>query len=97
MKNPWKDVDTQYKIGQRVNGHVRRIVPFGAFIELEDGLNGLLHKSEMSSEGNKSPNSLLKENQELEVEVKSIEAERKRITTLFIMEGMSVDFPARVQ
>lgn len=78
-KNPWKDVKANYIIGQKVKGKVINILGFGAFIELEDGLQGLLHKSEISADGDMEPSSLLIENQEIEVEIISIEANRKRM------------------
>lgn len=79
-KNPWVDVDANYKIGQKVKGHVINIVRFGAFIELEDGIQGVLHKSEMSADGKSNPSSIFSENQEIEVEVISIESDKKRIS-----------------
>lgn len=79
-KNPWNEVDSNYVIGQRVKGNVNKIVGFGAFVELEDGLRGLLHKNEMSSDGKTAPSSILTENQEIEVEVISIESGKKRIS-----------------
>lgn len=79
-KNPWDDVNSYYKIGQKVKGHVINIVSFGAFIELEDGIQGVLHKSEMSADGKSNPSSILTENQEIEVEVISIESYKKRIS-----------------
>lgn len=79
-KNPWDDVDSNYEIGQKVKGQVINIVRFGAFIELEDGILGVLHKSEMSADGKSNPESILTENQEIEVEVISIESDKKRIS-----------------
>lgn len=79
-QNPWNDVDSNYVIGQKVKGIVNKIVNFGAFVELEDGLQGLLHKSEMSSDGQSDPSSILTENQEIEVEVISIESDKKKIS-----------------
>lgn len=79
-KNPWNDVDSNYAIGQKVKGHVNKIVSFGAFVELEDGVQGLLHKSEISSDGKSDPSSILTENQEIEVEVMSIEPDEKKMS-----------------
>lgn len=79
-KNPWNDIDLNYVIGQKVKGNVNKIVSFGAFVELKDGVQGLLHKSEMSSDGKSDPSSILTENQEIEVEVMSIESDKKRIS-----------------
>lgn len=79
-KNPWNDVDSNYVIGQKVKGNVTKIANFGAFVELEDGLQGLLHKSEMSADGKTDPSAILTENQEIEVEVISIESDKKRFS-----------------
>ncbi|QSH40351.1 30S ribosomal protein S1 [Lentisphaerota bacterium ZTH] len=47
-ENPWEKVDTKYPIGSSVKGRVVNIMPYGAFVELEDGVEGLIHVSEMS-------------------------------------------------
>lgn len=78
-KNPWKEVETSYGVGQKVKGKIINVLSFGAFIELEDGLQGLLHKSEISVDGDVDPSSIFSENQEIEVEIISIEADRKRM------------------
>ena len=46
--NPWDDVDTKYPVGSTVTGHVVNIMPYGAFVEIEQGVEGLIHVSEMS-------------------------------------------------
>lgn len=79
-KNPWIDVDSNYVIGQKVKGTVNKIVVFGAFVLLKDGIQGLLHKSEMSIDGQSEPSSILAEKQEIEVEVISIESDKKRMS-----------------
>jgi small subunit ribosomal protein S1 len=50
--NPWEGVEERYKAGQKVNGKVSKVVPFGAFISLESGLEGLVHVSEMKDKLN---------------------------------------------
>lgn len=47
-ENPWKDIETKYPIGTRVKGKVVNIMPYGAFIEIEKGIEGLVHVSELS-------------------------------------------------
>lgn len=78
--NPWKDVDYRYVVGQTVKGKIQKVVAFGAFIELEDGLTGLLHKSEMPTDGTTEVPSLLTEGQDVEVEIMAIEANKKRMS-----------------
>lgn len=80
IKNPWTDIESNYIIGQKVKGKVNKIVSFGAFIKLEDGLVGLLHKSEMSVDGKSDPSAVLSINQEIEAEITSIESDKKRIS-----------------
>jgi len=46
--NPWDDVETKYPVGSTVKGHVVNIMPYGAFVEIEQGVEGLIHISEMS-------------------------------------------------
>ena len=46
--NPWDDVETKYPVGSTVKGHVVNIMPYGAFVEIEQGVEGLIHVSEMS-------------------------------------------------
>ncbi len=46
--NPWEDIEQKYPIGSRVRGRVVNLMPYGAFVELEDGVEGLVHVSEMS-------------------------------------------------
>lgn len=79
-KNPWNDVDSNYVVGQKVKGTVNKIVGFGAFVVLDDGIQGLLHKSEMSADGQSEPSSILVKNQAIEVEIVSIESIKKRMS-----------------
>ena len=48
MQNPWDDIDTKFPVGSRVRGKVVNLVPYGAFIQLEEGVEGLVHVSEIS-------------------------------------------------
>jgi small subunit ribosomal protein S1 len=78
--NPWDDVTAKYPIGQRVKGTVRNLTNYGAFIELEEGVDGLLHVSDMSWTRKISHASeLLKKGDEVECVVISVDENRKRI------------------
>lgn len=79
-KNPWIDIESNYNIGQKIKGNVDKIVSFGAFIKLKDGIVGLLHKSEMSMDGKSDPSAIISINQEIEAEIMSIESDKKRIS-----------------
>jgi small subunit ribosomal protein S1 len=79
--DPWATIDQRYTIGSRVAGKVRNLTDFGAFIELEPGVDGLLHISDMSwtrSVGH--PSEVLKKGQELESQILNIDKENKRIS-----------------
>jgi small subunit ribosomal protein S1 len=58
--DPWKDVARRYRKGERVTGRVTNVTDFGAFVELEEGIEGLIHVSEMSREKVSKPSDLLK-------------------------------------
>ena len=78
--NPWDNVSDKYPVGKRVKGTVRNLTNYGAFIELEEGVDGLLHVSDMSWTRKISHASeMLKKGDEIECTVVSVDEERKRI------------------
>ncbi|QDU80357.1 30S ribosomal protein S1 [Polystyrenella longa] len=78
--NPWDDVTAKYPEGGRVKGTVRNLTNYGAFIELEEGVDGLLHVSDMSWTRKISHASeMLKKGDEIECLVLSVDEERRRI------------------
>lgn len=81
QENPWDSVDIRYPIGSRVTGKVRNITDFGAFIELEEGIDGLVHISDLTwSKKIKHPKDLLKKDQEVEAIVTSIDKRGQRLS-----------------
>ncbi|HEX9779180.1 MAG TPA: 30S ribosomal protein S1 [Geopsychrobacteraceae bacterium] len=80
LADPWKKVGTIYREGMRVTGKVSRLAQFGAFVTLEDGIDGLLHISKLG-EGKhiRHPQDLLKVGQELPVVIEKIDLEQRRI------------------
>ena len=78
--NPWDDVAAKYPVGTNVKGVVRNLTNYGAFIELEEGVDGLLHVSDMSWTRKIShANEMLKKGDEIECIVLSVDDDRKRI------------------
>jgi small subunit ribosomal protein S1 len=70
LENPWESVETKYAEGTKVKGKVKSVTDFGAFIELEEGVDALLHKDEISwTENNIDPKEYFAINSEIEVEV----------------------------
>jgi small subunit ribosomal protein S1 len=80
QQNPWDDVTDRYPIDSLIKGRVRNLTNYGAFIELEEGIDGLLHVSDMSWTRKIShPNEMLEKGQEIECRVLSVDQERRRI------------------
>jgi small subunit ribosomal protein S1 len=79
--NPWQTLKDRYEVGSHVHGRVRNLTDFGAFIEVEEGVDGLVHVSDISwSRRIKHPGELLKKGQEIEAVVVSIDAENRRLS-----------------
>ncbi len=79
--DPWLSIEERYTTGMRVQGKVRNLTDFGAFVELEPGIDGLLHISDMSWTRNIShPSELLKKGQPVETVVLNVDRDGKRIS-----------------
>jgi small subunit ribosomal protein S1 len=79
--HPWDLVAEKYKVGERVTGSVTRVTDFGAFVELEKGIEGLVHLSEMSwSKKVRRPADVLKAGEQVEVVVLGVNAADRRIS-----------------
>jgi len=79
--NPWETLQERYGIGTRVRGRVRNLTDFGAFIEIEDGIDGLVHVSDISwTKRIKHPSEALKKNQEVEAVITAIDVENRRLS-----------------
>ena len=79
--NPWATLRDRYQIGSRVSGRVRNLTDFGAFIEVEDGVDGLVHVSDISwSKRIKHPGEVLKKGQEIEAVITNIDTENRRLS-----------------
>jgi len=79
-KNPWDDVVAKYPKGTKVNGKVVNIMPYGAFVELEDGVEGLIHVSEMSWTKRSKPSEVLNPGDVVEVVVLDIDRDSRKIS-----------------
>jgi small subunit ribosomal protein S1 len=77
--DPWSLVDTKYSIGQRVEGTITNVVDFGAFAHLEDGIEGLIHISELSEAEINHPSEVVNRGDHYLLEIIKIEPERQRI------------------
>ena len=80
-ENPWDTVQKRYPIGSRVKGKVRNFTSYGAFVEIEDGIDGMIHVSDMSwTRKINHPSEMLQKGQEVEAVVLEIDVEQQRIS-----------------
>lgn len=89
--DPWNNVEEKYPVGEVVTGCVVRLVDFGAFIELEEGLDGLVHVSQISKQHIAKPSDALSIGQEIEVKVVGINHEKRNVS-LSIKEVFEDDY-----
>ncbi len=81
QEDPWSDVEARYPLGSNHTGRVTNITDYGAFVELESGVEGLVHVSEMSwTKKNVHPGKLVSTSQELEVMVLEIDTAKRRVS-----------------
>ena len=79
-KNPWRDAASKYAVGTEVTGRVARMTDFGAFIELEPGIDALLHVSQISKEHIDKPSDVLKSGEEVTAKVVDFNEADKKIS-----------------
>ena len=81
QEDPWSNIETRYAVGQKLKGRVTNIADYGAFVELEPGIEGLIHVSEMSwTKKNVHPGKIVSTSQEVEVQVLEVDASKRRIS-----------------
>ncbi len=81
MANPWDNIETKYPVGAKVKGKVVNLVPYGAFVQLEMGVEGLVHVTELSwTKRVAKPSDVLKQDQEIEAIVLGINREEQKIS-----------------
>ena len=81
QENPWATLGDRYQVGGRVHGKVRNLTDFGAFIEIEDGIDGLVHVSDISwSRRIKHPGELLRKGQAVDAVITAIDPENRRMS-----------------
>ncbi|MFV0388622.1 MAG: 30S ribosomal protein S1 [Pyrinomonadaceae bacterium] len=81
QENPWDSIGERYQLGTKVHGKVRNLTDFGAFVEIEDGVDGLVHVSDISwSKKVKHPKDVLKKGQEVEAIITNIDTDAQRLS-----------------
>jgi small subunit ribosomal protein S1 len=77
--DPWQESVAKYKIGDVIDGTVTKLVNFGAFVRVEEGLEGLIHISELSHQRVAHPGDVVKEGQQVRLKIISLDSERHRL------------------
>ena len=81
QKNPWDEIEERFPAGQKVKGKVTNLVPYGAFVEIEEGVEGLIHVSELSwTKRITRPSDVLTVGQEVEAVVLGVNKEEQKIS-----------------
>ena len=81
QEDPWSNIEARYQVGQKLKGRVTNIADYGAFVELEPGIEGLIHVSEMSwTKKNVHPGKIVSTSQEVEVMVLDVDPQKRRIS-----------------
>ena len=91
--NPWYNIEEKYSVGSIVTGTVLRMVPFGVFVELEEGVEGLVHISQISNVRIGRPEEVLEVGQKIEMKIVDINTELKKIS-LSIKDVKPIDPPS---
>ena len=81
MANPWENIESKFPVGEKIKGRVVNLVPYGAFVELEPGVEGLVHVTELSwTKRIAKPSDVLTKDQEIEAVVLGINQEEQKIS-----------------
>jgi small subunit ribosomal protein S1 len=78
-EDPWNSVPTRHPVGSRIHGTVTSVTDFGVFVEIEEGLEGLIHVSQLSTERVEKPSQLFHVGESVEAEVTHVDARERRI------------------
>jgi small subunit ribosomal protein S1 len=77
--NPWETIDQRYSLGQLVSGPVTNVAPFGAFVQIEEAVEGLIHASELDVDPQAQPRDLLQPGQVVTAKIISLDKQRQRM------------------
>src|SRR5262245_3281504 len=79
QSNPWETIDQRYSLGQLVSGPVTNVAPFGAFVQIEEAVEGLIHASELDVDPQAQPRDLLQPGQVVTAKIISLDKQRQRM------------------
>ena len=96
--NPWNNIETKYNVGDSVEVKIERLVPFGAFAQIELGLEGLIHISQISHKRVGNPSEVLKVGQYVNAKIMEIDTEKKKIElSMKELEEPEIDLKAETK
>jgi small subunit ribosomal protein S1 len=90
--DPWKEFEAKHTAGQVIDGEVTKIVPFGAFVRVSDGIEGLVHISKLSEEHVESAEQVVQVGEKVRVRVEDVDVARRRVS--LSMRGLDEAVPA---
>ena len=94
QEDPWKEFERKYSAGEIIDGQVTKLVPFGAFVRVAAGIEGLVHISEISDQHIETPESVLSVGEEVRVKVIEVDVPRRRISLSMRQVGGAMPRPA---
>src|SRR5204863_951215 len=80
QEDPWREFERRYQAGEVISGQVTKLVPFGAFVRVGDGIEGLVHISELSDQHVDSPEAVVQVGDQVRVKVVDVDVSRRRIS-----------------
>jgi small subunit ribosomal protein S1 len=93
QEDPWKEFERKYQAGEIITGQVTKLVPFGAFVRVAAGIEGLVHISELSDSHVESPEQVLNVGDEVRVRVIDVDVSRRRISLSMRQVGGAMESP----
>jgi small subunit ribosomal protein S1 len=93
QEDPWKEFERKYQAGEIIEGQVTKLVPFGAFVRVAPGIEGLVHISELSDQHVDTPESVLAVGQQVRVKVIEVDVARRRISLSMRQVGAAAPAP----
>jgi small subunit ribosomal protein S1 len=97
QEDPWKEFERRYSAGEIIDGQVTKLVPFGAFVRVAPGIEGLVHISEISDQHVDSPESVLSVGDEVRVKVIEVEVARRRVSLSMRQVGGALPTPRETE
>ncbi|MGE5459738.1 MAG: 30S ribosomal protein S1 [Solirubrobacterales bacterium] len=94
QEDPWKEFERKYAAGEIIDGQVTKLVPFGAFVRVAAGIEGLVHISELSDQHVDTPESVLSVGDQVRVKVIEVDVPRRRISLSMRQVGAALPKPA---